>query len=87
MTAKCNIINSNYPQLITFLLNLEHNLNIVWQLGTQRKTSFQLEKPQKATRMTKEYRKYLLVLAKNDAKQRLRNYNIEGNDLSQELMR
>ena len=42
-------------------------------------------KSQKATRITKEYRKKLLVLAKNDAKQRLRNYNIEVNDLSQKL--
>ena len=42
-------------------------------------------KSQKATRITKEYRKKLLVLAKNDAKQRLRNYNVEVNDLSQEL--
>ena len=40
---------------------------------------------QKATHITKEYRKKLLVLAKNDAKQRLRNCNIEVNDLSQEL--
>ena len=40
-------------------------------------------KSQKATRITKEYRKKLLVLAKSDAKQRLGNYNIEVNDLSQ----
>ena len=33
----------------------------------------------------KEYRKKLLVLAKNDAKQRLHNYNNEVNDLSQVL--
>ena len=37
--------------------------------------------------ITKEYPKKLLVLAKNDAKQRLRNYNIKVNDLSQELRR
>ena len=37
--------------------------------------------------ITKEYQKMLLVLAKNDAKQWLRNYNIEVNDLSQELRR
>ena len=50
--------------------------------------SFKIKPPiksQKATRITKEYRKKLLVLAKNDAKQRLRNYNIEVNDSSQEL--
>ena len=50
--------------------------------------SFRIKPPiktQKATRITKEYRKHLLVLAKNNAKQRSRNYNIEGNDLSQEL--
>ena len=50
--------------------------------------SFKIKPPiklQKATRITKEYRKKLLVLAKNDAKQRLRNYNIEVNGLSQEL--
>ena len=44
-----------------------------------------LIKSQKAIRITKEYRKKLLVLAKGDAKQRLRNYNIEVNDLSQKL--
>ena len=32
-----------------------------------------------------EYQKQLLVLAKNEAKQRLRNCNIKVNDLSQEL--
>ena len=32
-----------------------------------------------------EYRKQLLVLAKNDAKQRLRNYNMKVNDVLQEL--
>ena len=42
-------------------------------------------KSQKAIRITKEYRKKLLVLAKSDAKQRLRNYNIEVNDLSKKL--
>ena len=42
-------------------------------------------KSQKAIRITKEYRKKFLVLEKNDAKQRLRNYNIEVNDLSQKL--
>ena len=42
-------------------------------------------KSQKDTRITKKYRKKLLVLTKNDAKQRLRNYNIEVNDSSQEL--
>ena len=42
-------------------------------------------KPQKATHITKEYQKKLLVLAKNDIKQRLRNYNIKVNDLSKEL--
>ena len=50
--------------------------------------SFRIKPPiksQKAIRITKEYRKKLLVLAKNDAKQRLRNYNIEVNDLSQKL--
>ena len=50
--------------------------------------SFRIKPPiksQKAALITKEYRKKLLVLAKNDAKQRLRNYNIEVNDLSQEL--
>ena len=40
---------------------------------------------QKATRITKEYQKKLLVLAKNDGKQRLRNYNMKVNDLSQKL--
>ena len=35
--------------------------------------------------ITKEYQKTLLALAKNDVKQWLRNYNIEVNDLSQEL--
>ena len=43
--------------------------------------SFRIKPPiksQKAIRITKEYRKKLLVLAKNNAKQRLRNYNIEG---------
>ena len=43
-------------------------------------------KTQKATLLTKESQKNLLVLAKNDATQRLRNYNIEVNHLSQELM-
>ena len=33
--------------------------------------------------ITNEYQKTLLVLAKNDAKHWLRNYNIEVNDLSQ----
>ena len=50
--------------------------------------SFRIKSPiktQKATRITKEYRKNLLVLAKSNAKQRSRNYNIEVNDLSQEL--
>ena len=50
--------------------------------------SFRIKSPiksQKAIRITKEYRKKLLVLAKNDAKQRLQNYNIEVNDLSQKL--
>ena len=50
--------------------------------------SFRIKPPikfQKTTRITKEYRKKLLVLAKNDAKQRQRNYNIEVNDLSQKL--
>ena len=32
-----------------------------------------------------EYQKKLLVLAKNDGKQRLRNYNMKVNDLSQKL--
>ena len=35
--------------------------------------------------INKEYQETLLVLAKNDAKQWLMNYNIEVNDLSQEL--
>ena len=35
--------------------------------------------------INKEYQETLLVLAKNDAKQRLWNYNIEVNDLSQGL--
>ena len=46
--------------------------------------SFRIKPPiksQKAPPITKDYRKKLLVLAKNDAKQRLRNYNIEVNDL------
>ena len=50
--------------------------------------SFRIKPPiksQKDTRITKKYRKKLLVLTKNDAKQRLRNYNIEVNDSSQEL--
>ena len=50
--------------------------------------SFSIKPPiksQKAIRITKEHRKKLLVLAKGDAKQRLRNYNIEVNDLSQKL--
>ena len=42
-------------------------------------------KTQKATLLTKESQKNLLVLAKNDATQRLRNYNIEVNHLSQEF--
>ena len=37
------------------------------------------------TGITKEYQKTLLVLTKNDPKHGLRNYNIEVNDLSQEL--
>ena len=50
--------------------------------------SFRIKPPiksHKATDIAKEYRKNLLVLAKNDAKQRLRNYNIEVNYLSQDL--
>ena len=50
--------------------------------------SFRIKPPiksQKATHMTKDYRKNVLALAKNDAKQRLRNYNIEVNDLSLKL--
>ena len=50
--------------------------------------SFRIKPPiksQKATCITKEYRKKSLVLAKKNAKQRLRNYNIEVNDLSQKL--
>ena len=52
--------------------------------------SFRIKPPiksQKAIRITKEYQKKLLVLAKNDAKQRLPNYNIKVNDLSQKLRR
>ena len=50
--------------------------------------SFRIKLPiksQKANRITEESRKKLLVLAKNNAKQRLRNYNIKVNDLSLEL--
>ena len=39
-------------------------------------------KSQKATCITKEYQKKLLVLTKNNAKQRLWNYNIKVNDSS-----
>ena len=42
--------------------------------------SFRIKPPiksQKATRITKEHRKKLLVLAKSDAKQRLGNYRSE----------
>ena len=42
-------------------------------------------KSEKATCITKENQKQLLVLAKNDVKQRLRNYNIKVNELSQKL--
>ena len=50
--------------------------------------SFRIKPPiklQKTIGITKEYRKKLLVLAKSDAKHRLRNYNFEVNDLSQKL--
>ena len=50
--------------------------------------SFRIKSPiksQKPNRITEKCRKKLLVLAKNNAKQRLLNYNIEVNDLSQEL--
>ena len=42
-------------------------------------------KSQKANRIAEECQKKLLVLAKDNAKKRLWNYNIEVNDLSQEL--
>ena len=46
--------------------------------------SFRIKPPiksQKTCRITKEYRKKLLVLAKNDAKEKLRNYNMKVNEL------
>ena len=66
-------------QLILLEKRLTHDVTL---------KSFSIKPPiksQKAIRITKEYRKKLLALAKGDAKQRLRNYNIEVNDLSQKL--
>ena len=44
-----------------------------------------LVKSKKTILITKKYLRKLLILAKNDANQRLRTYNIKVNDLSQEL--